>query len=148
MCSPVCFYLIFFLYKIDDVPRKNAFRRWISPEKMVFGFVSTKNRNRCPRKSGLSSLYDSLLCLHLCRARCLSLRLKLRRMATLLGKSHSFCSSSELSRKSFMYFLSQLVSVLGYKFNCIDSWSIYCYLNEYFLPTPTIPNKFNGYNVN
>ena len=30
---------------------------------MVFGIVPSKNGNRCPRKSGLSSLYDCLLCL-------------------------------------------------------------------------------------
>ena len=28
---------------------------------MVFGIVPSKNGNRCPSKSGLSSLYDCLL---------------------------------------------------------------------------------------
>ena len=36
--------MFFFLYKIEDVPRKR---------KMVFG-VPSKNCNRCPRKSDLS----------------------------------------------------------------------------------------------
>ena len=49
MCSPVelyfRFYLIFFLYEVEDVPRK-----------MVFGVVPSKGDKRCPRKSGLSSL--------------------------------------------------------------------------------------------
>ena len=79
MCSPVehyvCFYLIFFLYEIE-----------MSPGKIVFGVVPSKNDNRCPRKSSLSSLYYRLLCLPICRARCLSFRLKLSRMATLMER--------------------------------------------------------------
>ena len=35
---------------------------------MVFGVVPSKNGNRHPRKNGLSSLYDCLLCMPLCRA--------------------------------------------------------------------------------
>ena len=44
------------------------------------------NCNRCPRKSGLSSLHYCLLFLSLCRTRSLSFLLKLSWMATLLGK--------------------------------------------------------------
>ena len=88
----VCLYLIFVRFM----------RSRMSPGKIVFGVVPSKNYKRCPRKSGLSSLYLSpvktiiavpgkvvycLLCLPLCRGRCLSFLLKLSRMATLLGKS-------------------------------------------------------------
>ena len=52
-----------------------------------------------PRSS--QQLY-CLLCLPLCRSRCLSFLLKLSRMTTLLGKSKSFCSSSVLSEKCFV----------------------------------------------
>ena len=52
MCSPVehyfCFYLIFFLYDFEDVPRKNSFRR-----------CPKKNNKLCSRKIGLSSSYLS-----------------------------------------------------------------------------------------
>ena len=111
MCSPVehyvCFYSISFF--------KSVF----------FGVVPSKNGNRCPRKSGLSLLYDCLLCLPLCRACCLLFRLKLSWMATLLGKSLLFCSSCVLSEKvlCFMKFLSHPVS------NCIDSLSLYSYVS-------------------
>ena len=50
--------------------------------KIVFGVVPSKNDNRRPRQSGSSSLDSCLLCLPLCRAHCLSFRLKLSRMAT------------------------------------------------------------------
>ena len=99
MCSPVehyfCFYLISLLYDFEDVPRKNSF--WRCPQKndklcprenwFIFILVASNNDNRCPRKSGLSSLYYCLLSLSLRRARCLSFLLKLSRMTTLLGKS-------------------------------------------------------------
>ena len=59
MCSPVehyfCFNLIFFLYEFEDVPRKAQ----MSPEKLVFGVVPSKNDKLCPWKSGLSSSYLS-----------------------------------------------------------------------------------------
>ena len=71
---------------------------------MVIGVAHIKNANRCPRKSGLSSLYYCLFCLPLCRARFLSFRLKLSQMATLLGKNRSFCSSCVLSEKCFVVF--------------------------------------------
>ena len=74
------------------------------PGKIVFGVVPSKNGNRCPSKSGLSSLYYCVLCLTLCRARCLSFWLKFNRMATLLGKSQSFCSLCVLSEKCFVVF--------------------------------------------
>ena len=45
-----------------------------------------------------------VLCLPLCHARCLSFQFKLGRMATLLGKSYSFCSSCVLSEKCFVVF--------------------------------------------
>ena len=76
----------------------------MSPGKMVFGVVPSKNGNRCPRKSGLSSLYVCLLCLPLSRARCLSFWWNLSRMTTLLGKSYSFCFSRVLSEKWFVMF--------------------------------------------
>ena len=91
-------------------------RNKISPGKIVFGIVPSKNDNQCPRKSGLSSLFYCLLCLPLCRARCLSFRLKLSGMASLLGKSLSFCSLCVFQKNvllCFMYFLSHLVSMLG-----------------------------------
>ena len=59
----------------------------ISPGKIVFGVVPSKNDNWCHIKSGLSSLFYCLLCPPHCRAPCLSCRLKLSGMATLSGKS-------------------------------------------------------------
>ena len=76
------------------------------PQEKWFIFIiliPSKNDNLCPRKSAFSSLYYCLLCLPLCRARCLSFLLKLSRMTTLLGKSWSFCSSNVSSQKCLFF---------------------------------------------
>ena len=116
MCSPVkhyfCSYLIFFLYEFDAgkivfglVPNKNDVVSQEGWSVIFIILVPSKNDNRCPRKSGLSSLHYCLLCLHLSRIRCLSFLLKLSRMATLFGKSYSFCSSSVLSEKCYVFYV-------------------------------------------
>ena len=56
---------------------------------MVFGIVPSKNGNQCPRKCGLSSLYNCLLCLPLCSACYLSFQLKLNWLPCWEGASHS-----------------------------------------------------------
>ena len=83
-----------FFYEFEDVPRKNSFQHCpqkndVSQENwfIFIILVPSKNDKLCPRKSGLSSLYYCLLCLPLCRARCLLFLLKLSWMTTLLGKS-------------------------------------------------------------
>ena len=79
---------------------------YVLRKKMVFGVVLSKNDNRCPRKSSLSSLYLSsvktiigvpgnvvsihysiVYCARLCRAFCPSFRLKLNQMVILMEKS-------------------------------------------------------------
>ena len=120
-----------------------------SPGEVVFGIVSGENVELCPRwgglsssclspvgaiigvlGGGLSSLCYCLVCLLLCRARSLSFLLGLGRMAALLAGSWSFCSLSVLSANvllCFMYFLPTRCLCWYFKFNCIDSWSLYSY---------------------
>ena len=110
----------------------------MSPGEVVFGVVSGENVFKlCPRQSGLPSSYltplgtiigvpGKVVYLFSTTVYCAYLSvvlvpfrsglLKLSRMATLLEKSYSFCSSSVLSENvllCFMYFLSHPLSMLG-----------------------------------
>ena len=135
MCSPVehyfCFYLIFFLYDFED-PRKIVFgvvprKRYVVSQENRFIFiilVPSQNDNRCPRKSGLSSLYYCLLRLPLCRARCLSFLLK-QPDDYLVGKELVLLLFECVVGKMFCcvlcIFLPGLCRCWDFKFNCIDS---------------------------
>ena len=85
----------------------------MSPGKIVFGVVPSKNDNRCPRQSSSSSFYFCLLCLPLCHARCLSFRLKLCWEIASHSVLRVCCRIFFFLLLCFMYFLSHLVSMLG-----------------------------------
>ena len=123
-------------------------------EKIVFGVVSSKNDNRCPRKSGLSSLYLSLVktiigvpgkvvYLHYTTVYCAYLSVVL--VAFRSGRnSDGYLVGKELvillfvcCRKMFCcvlcIFFATWCLCWDFKFNCTDSWSIYSYLTIYVL---------------
>ena len=104
----------------------------LSPGKIVFGVVPSKNDNRCPRRIiNSSSLYVCLLYLPLCRARCLSFRLKqpdgyrvgkelvILLFVCVVGKM--FCCVSCI-------FFPTWCLCWDFEFNCIDSWSLALFL--------------------
>ena len=89
------------------------------------------NGNQCPRKSGLSSLYDCLLCLPLCRARSLSL-LKHPDLEPCLERAcHSAfrvcCRKNVLLWLTLCFCFPTWCLCWEFKFNCMDSLSLYSY---------------------
>ena len=109
---------------------------WVSQEKwfIFILLVPSKNDNRCPRKSGLSPSYYCSLCLPLCRARLPFVLVETYSDGSLVGKELVIllfvCVVGKIVSCVLCIFFPTLCLCWDFKFNCIDSWSLYSYFEQ------------------